>query len=133
MIRARAGRVGDCRRGHFRRPMAQAVHQRLYAVRASGWRFGGPVAPKETLEFPERAPDFEELQCPSPDQAAIYRLSGETFALHIDPDLPTQRVRKADRARLVHLWLCLPGRYPTSLSGEPERLSRFRVRFSKAL
>jgi hypothetical protein len=44
--------------------------------------FGGPAGPKEAFEFPDRAPDFEEPAAPSPDQPLLYRLSGDTFALH---------------------------------------------------
>ena len=48
--------------------------------------FGGEAGPKETFEFPDREPDFEELAHPSADQPLVYRLSGDTFALHVDPD-----------------------------------------------
>ena len=96
--------------------------------------FGGQDAPKETFAFPERAPDFEEVQQPSPDQPLVYRLSGDTFALHVDPDFAQASGFQgpimhglctygfACRAAIKHLF-----------PGEPERMSRFRVRFSKPL
>ena len=96
--------------------------------------FGGQDAPKETFAFPERAPDFEEVQQPSPDQPLVYRLSGDTFALHVDPDFAQASGFQgpimhglctygfACRAAIKHLF-----------PGEPERMSRFRVRFSRPL
>jgi acyl dehydratase len=56
----------------------------LFCRRDGG--FGGPDAPKDPVEFPDRAPDFEEEEVPSPDQPLLYRLSGDIFALHVDPD-----------------------------------------------
>jgi acyl dehydratase len=50
--------------------------------------FGGEPPPKEEFAFPDRPPDFVEEQRPSPDQPLIYRLSGDTFALHVDPISP---------------------------------------------
>ncbi len=96
--------------------------------------FGGSDAPKETFEFPDRPPDFQELQHPSPDQAALYRLSGDTFALHIDPDF----ARASGFEKPILHGLCTYGYACRAVikhlfPGEPERLSRFRVRFSRAL
>ena len=48
--------------------------------------FGGEPGPKEEFAFPERAPDFEEQAVPSAQQPLLYRLSGDIFALHVDPD-----------------------------------------------
>jgi len=96
--------------------------------------FGGEPGPVETFEFPDREPDFEELDHPSPDQPLVYRLSGDTFALHVDPDFARMSgfegpimhglctLGFACRAAVKHLF-----------PGEPERLIRFRNRFSRVL
>jgi NAD(P)-dependent dehydrogenase (short-subunit alcohol dehydrogenase family)/acyl dehydratase/putative sterol carrier protein len=89
--------------------------------------FGGEPGPAETFEFPDREPDFEELAHPSPNQPLVYRLSGDTFALHVDPDFARMSgfegpimhglctLGFACRAAVKHL-----------CPGEPERLVRFR-------
>ena len=96
--------------------------------------FGGEDAPRETFAFPERAPDFEQVQHPSPDQPLVYRLSGDTFALHVDPDF----ARASGFAGPIMHGLCTYGFACRAVikclfPGEPERLSRFRVRFSRPL
>jgi NAD(P)-dependent dehydrogenase (short-subunit alcohol dehydrogenase family)/acyl dehydratase len=104
----------------------------LFSRLDGGW--GGEPGPKESFEFPDRAPDFEEMACPSPDQPLVYRLSGDTFALHVDPDFARMSgfegpimhglctLGFACRAAVKHLF-----------PGEPERLTRFRNRFTKVL
>ncbi|HEX8057191.1 MAG TPA: MaoC/PaaZ C-terminal domain-containing protein [Novosphingobium sp.] len=50
--------------------------------------FGGPSEDILTLDpVPDRAPDFEIAIPTLPQQAAIYRLSGDRNALHIDPEM----------------------------------------------
>jgi acyl dehydratase len=52
--------------------------------------FGGPSGGELTLEpVPARAPDFEVAISTLPQQAAIYRLSGDRNPLHIDPEMAT--------------------------------------------
>ncbi len=55
--------------------------------------FGGPDAPKEPVEFPDRPPDFEEYAVPSADQPLVYRLSGDIFRASCGSGIcPCQRV-----------------------------------------
>jgi NAD(P)-dependent dehydrogenase (short-subunit alcohol dehydrogenase family)/acyl dehydratase/putative sterol carrier protein len=96
--------------------------------------FGGEPSPSEIFTFPDRAPDFEEVGTPSPNQPLLYRLSGDTFALHIDPDFAQL---SGFEAPIMH-GLCTHGFVCRAVikhlfPGEPERLTRFRNRFSKAL
>ena len=79
----------------------------LFSRRDGG--FGGPDAPQEPVEFPDRPPDFEEENRPDEDQPLLYRLSGDIFQLHVDPDFAqSERLPKADYARSVHSWLRMP-------------------------
>jgi hypothetical protein len=48
--------------------------------------FGGENAPQKDVIFPEREPDFTVIASPSPDQPLLYRLSGDVFQLHADPE-----------------------------------------------
>jgi acyl dehydratase len=49
--------------------------------------FGGEAPPKrERVKTPERAPDFSVRQTIGPEQAILYRLSGDLNPLHIDAD-----------------------------------------------
>ncbi len=96
--------------------------------------FGGEPPPKEEFVFPDRPPDFVEEQQPSPNQPLVYRLSGDTFALHVDPDF----ARASGFEGPIMHGLCTHGFACRAvikhlLPGEPERMSRFRVRFSRPL
>jgi len=96
--------------------------------------FGGEPGPSETFEFPDRAPDYEELAHPSPDQPLVYRLSGDTFALHVDPEFAQM---SGFEGPIMH-GLCTHGFACRAVikhlfPGEPERLTRFRNRFTRAL
>ncbi|HSR28928.1 MAG TPA: SDR family NAD(P)-dependent oxidoreductase, partial [Anaerolineae bacterium] len=96
--------------------------------------FGGDPGPKETFEFPDREPDFEEVTSPAANQPLIYRLSGDTFALHVDPDFAKM---SGFEGPIMH-GLCTHGFACRAVikhlfPGEPERLVRFRNRFTRPL
>jgi len=96
--------------------------------------FGGEPGPRESFDFPDREPDFEEVAHPSADQPLVYRLSGDTFALHVDPDFAKM---SGFEGPIMHglcthgyaCWAVIKHLFP----GEPERMTRFRNRFSKPL
>jgi len=48
--------------------------------------FGGDSGPKATIEAPDRKPDFEVESATLPQQALLYRLSGDKNPLHADPE-----------------------------------------------
>ena len=96
--------------------------------------FGGDAGPSETVEFPGRAPDFEEKSISSHDQPLLYRLSGDIFQLHVDPEF----ARASGFETPIMHGLCTHGFACKAVikhlfPGEPERMTRFRVRFSRTI
>jgi NAD(P)-dependent dehydrogenase (short-subunit alcohol dehydrogenase family)/acyl dehydratase/putative sterol carrier protein len=96
--------------------------------------FGGEEPPKEPVEFPERDPDFEEEDHPSPDQPLLYRLSGDIYQLHVDPEF----AEASGFEKPIMHGLCTHGFACRAVikhlfPGEPERMTRFRVRFSRPI
>ncbi|MFH0845337.1 MAG: SDR family NAD(P)-dependent oxidoreductase [Pseudomonadota bacterium] len=96
--------------------------------------FGGDPGPSVGFEFPDRTPDFEEQARSSSDQPLLYRLSGDIFQLHADPEF----ARASGFEKPIMHGLCTHGFACRAVikhlfPGEPERMTRFRVRFSKTL
>jgi NAD(P)-dependent dehydrogenase (short-subunit alcohol dehydrogenase family)/acyl dehydratase len=96
--------------------------------------FGGEAPPREDLHFPERPPDVEISETPSADQPLIFRLSGDVFPLHVDSEF----ARMAGFERPIMHGLCTHGFACRAVirhlfPGEPERMTRFKTRFSKPL
>jgi NAD(P)-dependent dehydrogenase (short-subunit alcohol dehydrogenase family)/acyl dehydratase/putative sterol carrier protein len=96
--------------------------------------FGGENAPSQAFAFPDREPDFVEEATPPTDQPLVYRLSGDVFALHVNPDF----ARQSGFERPIMHGLCTLGYATRALvkhlvPGEPERLTRLKVRFSRTL
>jgi len=96
--------------------------------------FGGEPAPKVEIKYPKRAPDFEIDDHPSPDQPLIYRLSGDVFQLHVDPEF----AKMAGFEKPIMHGLCTHGfacraLIKSLIPGEPERMHKLNCRFSKPL
>lgn len=96
--------------------------------------FGGKDRKSVPVEFPSRIPDFVVDATPSPDQPLIYRLSGDVFHLHVDP----QFAAMAGFERPIMHGLCTHGFACRALlsaltPGHPEKVRRLTCRFSKAL
>ena len=96
--------------------------------------FGGEDAPKTEVLFPDRDPDVVAEAAPSPDQPLIYRLSGDIFQLHADPEF----ARMVGYEKPIMHGLCTYGFACRALMaqftpGEPEKVRRLTCRFSRTL
>ncbi|MGO9136634.1 MAG: MaoC/PaaZ C-terminal domain-containing protein [Syntrophales bacterium] len=96
--------------------------------------FGGKNAPHEILEFPDRDPDFVVEATPSPDQPLLYRLSGDTFGLHVD----TEFAKMVGFEKPIMHGLCTYGFACRALMksltpSKPEHVRRLACRFLQAL
>ena len=96
--------------------------------------FDGEKAPAEDFQFPDRDPDFVEKAGPEADAPLLYRLSGDVFQLHVDPDF----AKASGFEKPIMHGLCTHGYSCRAVikhlfPGAPERIRRFRTRFSKPL
>jgi acyl dehydratase len=96
--------------------------------------FGGPRPPKaEKVELPDgRAPDFVSREATRPEQALLYRLSGDTNPLHIDADF----AKKLGFEPPILHGLCTFGFVARAVinglcEGKAERLRRLSAHFKK--
>ncbi|MFW5635587.1 MAG: SDR family NAD(P)-dependent oxidoreductase, partial [Thermodesulfobacteriota bacterium] len=96
--------------------------------------FGGENAPKKDVVFPDREPDAAVKATPSKDQPLLYRLSGDIFQLHVDPEF----AEMAGFEKPIMHGLCTHGFACRALiqslaPGEPEKVRRFACRFARPL
>lgn len=96
--------------------------------------FGGEAAPPNVVSMPDRDPDYVVDDRPSGNQPLIYRLSGDLFQLHADPDF----ARMLGFERPIMHGLCTHGFACRALirslvPGEPEKVRRVTCRFTRAL
>ncbi len=96
--------------------------------------FGGPGGPKNNFVFPERAADFVVDAHPSKNQPLLYRLSGDIFQLHVDPEF----AKMAGFEKPIMHGLCTHGfacraLIKSFIPGEPEKIKKMNCRFSNAL
>ena len=98
----------------------------------SGGNFSGDRGPKTPVTEPPKgkAPDFRVEDATSPNQAALYRLSGDKNPLHIDPDFAAE----GGFARPILHGLCSFGFAARAIlsslgADDPARLKSFGARF----
>jgi acyl dehydratase len=103
-------------------------------IRDAG-NFGGERPPKsETPKIPEGAtPDFDHSEATSPEQALLYRLSGDLNPLHADPAFAKQV--GFDQGPILH-GLCTYGFVARAViqhacAGDANRLKGLHVQFRK--
>ncbi len=95
--------------------------------------FGGErPPPTERVRAPSRSPDFEVSEPTSPEQALLYRLSGDLNPLHADPEIAT---KAGFDAPILH-GLCTFGFVGRAVleqccAGDPSRLKSLNGQFRK--
>ena len=93
--------------------------------------FGGPDSPKKEIFIPDGEPDYVSEVSTKPDQALIFRLSGDYNPLHSDPNF----AKAAGFERPILHGMCTYGIACRSLVNEicendASKLKRFDCRFS---
>jgi NAD(P)-dependent dehydrogenase (short-subunit alcohol dehydrogenase family)/acyl dehydratase len=96
--------------------------------------FGGEDAPKKQIHFPDSEPDFVVEATPALDQPLIFRLSGDTFQLHVDSEF----AKMAGFEKPIMQGLCTHGYACRALiealvPGEPQKVRRLDCRFKRPL
>lgn len=114
-----------------------ATLSQSYFLRGDGGFSDGSAAQADKTApqphpIPEREPDLTVEYRSRPDQALLYRLSGDYNPLHIDPEVAA----KAGFNRPILHGLCTYGMAGRAVveglcKGNPEALTRFDVRFSR--
>ena len=93
--------------------------------------FGGPESPKKEIFIPDGEPDYVSEVSTKPDQALIFRLSGDYNPLHSDPNF----AKAAGFEKPILHGMCTYGIACRSLVNEicendASKLKRFDCRFS---
>ncbi len=96
--------------------------------------FGGTNVPAEPLNFPDRTPDHTIVHHPASNQPLLFRLSGDLFELHVDPEFAAM----VGFERPIMHGLCTYGYACRALiramcPGQPQRVRRLSGRFTKPL
>ncbi len=100
-----------------------------YLNRWSGG-FGGPKVPHSKIGIPERKPDAVKQDCYPENAPLLYRLTGDTYPLHADP----QFAKKCGFEKPIVHGLCSLGYACRMLAallfpGEPERMVSIETQF----
>ena len=96
--------------------------------------FGGEKPPKKAIQFPDREPDFVVEDKPAHDQPLIYRLSGDLFALHVDPEFARQvGFKEPIMHGMCTLGFACRALIKSLIPGEPNKVRRISCRFSRPL
>lgn len=100
-----------------------------YLNRWSGG-FGGPAVPHSSVKIPEREPDYEAKDSYPMNTPLLYRLTGDTYPLHADPEFAA----KSGFSRPIVHGLCSLGyacrmMIDTLFPGQPERVRSLENQF----
>lgn len=96
--------------------------------------FGGPPMPKSSVVIPDTAPDVELDDYISPVQNLLYRLTGDTNLVHVDPEY----AKKMGFDGSFMQGLCSFGfscrlAIQALIPGEPERMTRMAAQMTSVL
>ncbi|WP_448059824.1 MaoC/PaaZ C-terminal domain-containing protein [Cellulomonas hominis] len=97
-----------------------------------GW--GGPAAPKDLVEIPDREPDVAIEERIPENQALVYRLSGDYHPQHVDWEYAAANGMSRPILHAVSFAGVASRHFIRSfIPGEPERLTRFKTRITSPL
>ena len=96
--------------------------------------FGGVPMPKSTVVIPDREPDIQVEDYISPVQNLLYRLTGDTNLIHVDPEYAQKMGLKSS----IMQGLCSFGfscrmAIGALIPGEPERMTRMAAQMTAVL
>lgn len=96
--------------------------------------FGGPKAPANTVVIPEREPDITAAESYPENVSLLYRLTGDTFPLHADPETAKQFGFERPIAHgLCGLGYACRMMIHELFPGEPERMSSIECQFRSSV
>ena len=96
--------------------------------------FGGPPMPKSEVVIPDRIPDYQEDDYISPIQNLLYRLTGDTNLVHVDPEYAQKMgFDKAFMQGLCSFGFCCRMAIGTLVPGQPERMKRMTAQMTSVL
>lgn len=81
------GVVADCAMEVYERAGRHVATLHSYHWHKALGGFGGEAFPAVKVDFPDRAPDYEATEFMADNLACLYRLSGDTYEVHVDSDL----------------------------------------------
>ena len=96
--------------------------------------FGGPPMPKSPVVIPDREPDYEADDYISPVQNMLYRLTGDTNLVHIDPEYAQKMgFKTAFMQGLCSFGFVCRMAIDHLIPGEPERMKRMAAQMTAVL
>ncbi len=124
--------VGKCETFHANGTRLFTSIYSLFARLDGG--FGNSEAPKHKVTYPDTKPDYVVEASPSDNQHLLYRLTGDYFALHVDPEF----AKKSGFEKPIMHGACTFGYGCHALvnkltPGRPENVKRLACRFSQYL
>jgi len=79
--------VADCAMEVYERAGRHVATLHSYHWHKALGGFGGEAFPAVKVDFPDRAPDYEATEFMAENLACLYRLSGDTYEVHVDSEL----------------------------------------------
>lgn len=81
------GVVGDCEMDVYDLAGRHVAELHSYHYHGIFGGFGGEKFDSQKIQYPDRMPDIEVTEYMADNLACIYRLTGDTYAVHVDPEV----------------------------------------------
>lgn len=82
-----SGVVADCSMDIYDRAGRSVATIHSYHWHKALGGFGGEKFVSPKVEYPDRKPDYEATEYMAENLACLYRLSGDTYEVHVDPEI----------------------------------------------